>query len=275
MLSPLAPTLRIGLSRTGITLLKTSGWRRRLALVADKVFLEPMPVTPERILQRLPGILADASCANLATVIVLADDWVRFFMVAPPNNAKRLLDCQAAAHMRFQSLYDEPMNDWQLEADWQPSRPFLACAIPRALLNALHQTALQQRLTLIQIVPQFVAAFNGWRQRLKPDAWFGVVHENGLMLAANHNRHLSSVRAAAVPIGSSLQNWLPEHVAREALRFNLAPPTRIQLCGMLPDRWAIQTMGALQCLRLDTSHVAVEGGMASAGVFLAHTGCHA
>jgi hypothetical protein len=61
---------------------------------------------------------------------VLSNDWARFWTVTPPVNAVRMSDCQAAAQLRFQALYDTSLAGWQMTADWQIDSPFLACAIP-------------------------------------------------------------------------------------------------------------------------------------------------
>jgi hypothetical protein len=274
MLDQLQHSLRIGLSRTGITLLKTSGLlRRQTSLLANAALSEEASAVPERLGAQLHNMLVAANCTKLPTTIILSDDWVRLLMVAPPRNAGSLQDCRAAAEMRFLALYGDSTAGWQLEADWDARHAFLACALPRPLLEVLQQTALKNGSTLISIAPQFIAMWNHWHRKLQADAWFGVVQGDMLTLGAIDQQRLCAVRPVAVPDGAwGDKQWLPEHLTREALRLNLPAPSCIQLCGALPDQWATRTMDALTCIRLDAGQSLTEPGSITAGGRLAGSG---
>jgi hypothetical protein len=271
MLDRLHHSLRIGLTRTGIMLLQTSGLlRRQTALLASAALPEGARAEPERLGAQLQGMLVAARFSRLPTTIILSDDWVRFLMVAPPRNAGSLQDCRAAAEMRFLALYGESASGWQLEADWSARQAFLVCAIPRPLIDVLKQTALQNRLPLVSITSQFIAAWNFWHRKLQTDAWFGVVHGDLLTLAAIDRKRLCAVRSISVPADAwAGKQWLPEHLSREALRLNLPAPSRIQLCGDLPGQWLTRTMGALACTRLDAGRAFTETGLHMPGGALA------
>ncbi|OGB21138.1 MAG: hypothetical protein A3I66_10120 [Burkholderiales bacterium RIFCSPLOWO2_02_FULL_57_36] len=274
MLNPLRHSLRIGISRTRITLLKTSGLLRpRANLLANAPIAEEAAATPERLGAQLDSMLAAANCSRLATTIVLSDDWTRLLMVTPPKNSGSLQDCRAAADMRFQNLYGEPVSGWMLEADWDARHAFLACAIRRPLLDTLQQTALKNHLKLISITPQFIAMWNRWKRKLQANAWFGAAHADMLTLGAVDGRRLCAVRTVAIPAGAwQEKHWLPEHLSREALRLNLPMPSHIQLCGSVPGQWATQTMGALTCTRLDACLPLTENGSIADGSRLASSG---
>lgn len=267
-------SLRIGVSRTGITLLKTSGWvRRRTALLSDHVELKDNRLSTERLAAQLDTALTESGCGNLTATVILTDDWARLFMVTPPKNANRLHDCRAAAEMRFQTLYGEPLTAWKLEADWDAEHPFLACALPKALLDSMHRVATNHGLTLIGLMPQFIAAWNRWRRSLKTNAWFGVVHQEVLTLGAIDRSGVRAVRVTPITADSWQDKlWLEEHVTREALRLNLPMPEQIQVSGALPVHWITQTMGSLICTRLDTTQHVLDTGADSAGVALARCG---
>lgn len=268
-------SLRIGLSRTGITLLKTSGLlRSQTSVLANAALAEEASTAPERLGAQLHDMLVATNCARLATTIILSDDWVRLLMVTPPQNAGSVQDCRAAADMRFQALYGEPVSAWALEADWDARHAFLACAIPQPLLDMLRQTADMNRLTLISIAPQFVIMWNHWRRELQANAWFGVAQDDRLTLGAVDRQRLCAVRSVAVPHGAwQEKQWLPEHLVREALRLNLPVPSHIQLCGSVPGQWVTQTMGALTCTRLDAGQSPTESGsITTAGGRLASSG---
>ncbi|WP_426174049.1 hypothetical protein [Massilia sp. TWR1-2-2] len=262
MRSGFGKALRLGVATGGIALVKTSRWGGA-----------PADLLAEHALG--PGALdhADSVRAALAAVleghagwpltIVLADDLVRLWQVAPPANTTRLADLEAAAALRFQRLYGEPAAGWTIQAGWDPVRPFLAAALPRALLGALGQGAALQRLNAVEIVPQFVAVLNRFAGALRAGAWFGVVHGGVLTLGAVEagGQAVGAVRAAAVPDGADAA-WLAAHVGREALRMNVAAPQRLQLWGSVPPAW----LEAGACTRLGA---AAPGGWSAAALLAA------
>jgi hypothetical protein len=191
-------------------------------------------------------LLADADCAGWPLSVVLADDLARVWQVTPPQGSARLADLEAAAALRFQSLYGEPAANWQLAAGWDAARPFLAAAIPRQLLALLQAACAEQKVTLVEVAPQFVTGWNQWCGELKPNAWYGMVQQGVLTLGVVDGGQVRAVRAAAMPAGASLE-WLGQHVAREALRLNLAAPERLQVAGPAPAAWNSSTSGTIAC----------------------------
>jgi hypothetical protein len=216
--------LRLGVASGGVALVQTSRWGAA-SLLGEQSFDSAAGM------QDALGTVLDGAYAGWPLTIVLADEMVRLWQVTPPQLSARLADLEAAAAQRFQLLYGEPVADWTLSAGWDPVRPFLAAALPRALLGALEQGAKQ--LKVVEIVPQFVAVLNRWSGALKPGAWFGLVHDKVLTLGACDGGAIVAVRAAALPEGAD-GVWLAEHLAREALRLNLPAPERLQLCGSVP-----------------------------------------
>ncbi|MDB5906613.1 MAG: hypothetical protein JWP34_727 [Massilia sp.] len=225
--------LRLGVARGGIALVKTSRWGRAPELIAAQD-LAPGAIDSASGVQEALAALLDGAHAGWPLTIVLADDLARLWQVVPPRESSRLGDLEAAAAMRFQTLYGEPAAAWEISAGWDAVRPFLAAALPRALLAALEQGAAVRQMPLLEIVPQFVAVLNRCGGALKPDTWFGVVHDGVLTLGAGPE--IAAVRAVAVPDGASA-DWLSEHLVREALRLNLPAPDRLQLWGEVPEPW--------------------------------------
>lgn len=264
--------LRIGLSHNGVTLLQMSGMLRpRIEILADQPCPPTTPSSLDLSIARLADILAEHKCTGLPATVILTDELVRLFMVTPPQNASRLADCMTAAEMRFRTLYGEASSDWQIESDWQPHRPFLACALPKSLIAALRGMASQHRLTLVEIIPQFIAAWNGWHAALDGSSWFGVAHENTLTIGAIQQKTLHAVRSTSAPAESwSDQEWLSSYIEREALRLNLPMPREIRLCGKQFERWPAKTAGTLLFSRLDAG--LNDTGNMSAGLSLAHSG---
>ncbi|HYD82016.1 MAG TPA: hypothetical protein VEC06_19610 [Paucimonas sp.] len=260
------PSLRIGVSRRGLALLRVG--RRRAgsaAVLADIHWTDD--AAPEQIAARLAAALAEARCGGMRARLLLADDLVRYFMVTPPANAGSLRDCRAAAEMRFQALYGEPIAGWRLEADWQARAPFLACAMPASLLNMLCSALSERRLAPVELVPQFIAGWNRWRRKLRGDAWFGVVHDHGMTVGAIHQGHLRAVRPLAIAAGDFDPARLHAMLMREALLLDIPAPARLQLVGSVPAGLTTPSSGALRCEWIGGTPPA-----GTAGIELARTG---
>ena len=266
--------LRIGVSRRGLAL---AGMRGRLRpqtdILADLRIDSGTGAEFGELGNRLDAAIRDAHCSRLPATVVIANELARFFMVTPPHNAAGLQDGRAAAAMRFHALFGEPADAWQLAADWCFDKPFLACALPRILTEAICRVAETHRLTLLEVAPHFVAAWNAWSTRLKPDAWFGVAHGDMLTLGATAHGHLVSVRSTSFPAGEhNGLEWLGQHLAREALRLNLDAPSRIQLCGDVPERWTNPSAGPLVCERLGSAPPGSGRNANASSIVLALTG---
>ena len=234
--------LRIGVAPSGMALVKTSRWQGEAVQVLAEQHGDGGGA-PEALAGSLRQLLTNAGYARWPATIVLADELVRLWQVTPPALSARLADLEAAAALRFQMLYGESPAGWTISAGWDAAAPFLAAAVPRQLPDLLHLACAGQQLNVVEIVPQFIAGWNQWRAALKPDAWYGLLHEGVLTLGALERGAIVAVRAAALPDGADL-DWLAAHVAREALRLNLAPPARLQVAGHLPAAWRKGQAGA-------------------------------
>ena len=225
--------LRIGVAADTLTLVRTARW-----------WGEPATVLAEQHVGAGPAALAGALAALLdgqgvrgwPVSFVVADDLARLWEVTPPPASARLADLQAAAALRFATLFGESPSAWQLDAAWDAVHGFVAAALPRGLLALLCDGADAQGLHVVGIVPQFVAGWNQWRGALKPGVWYGQVQGGVLTLGVTEQARLRAVRAVAVPEGADAA-WLGQHLAREALRLECPLPSRIALAGQLPPAW--------------------------------------
>jgi hypothetical protein len=225
--------LRLGVAANAVALVKTTRWGGPATLVGEQAYAGPGGLS-----DALAALLG-AGYAGWPLTIVLADELVRMWQVTPFAQSTRLADLEAAAALRFQRLYGEPAANWIVRAGWDAGQPFLAAAMPRALFGALEQGAAVHQIKLVEIVPQFVALLNLCRRALRPGAWFGTLHDNVLTVGAidpGDGGALVAVRPQALP-GLADAGWLAEHLAREALRLNLAAPDRLKLWGEVPPAW--------------------------------------
>lgn len=245
--------LTITLSATGISLARTGGWLRpRSVVLAERTWPEEDFSDPARMAPKLHAMLAEFQCQRMATRIVLSDALVRIWMVTPPQNLTRLADCMAATMLRFQALFGEPASGWEISTDIDARHPFAACAMPRALLQALIAIAAEHQLTLLEIAPQFVSGWNRYRADLGQASWFGALHDNILSIGATSRQRLKAVRIARLPDDACHdREWLFRHLKRESLRLDLPMPSRMEICGTVPAPWLLQSADGLQCTRLD------------------------
>jgi hypothetical protein len=242
--------LRIGVSNHGMALLKTSRWRgERVTVISEHIFMSGEEQGAQAIALGLRNLLGDAGCSGWPVTFVLADDMVRLWQVTPPQASARLADLEAAAALRFQSLFGENAAAWKVSASWDARRPFLAAAVRRELSAVLEQAAAESGMRIVEVVPQFVAGWNHWRGAVKSGAWYGQVHERVLTIAAPEGKTLGPVRTAALPQGAD-QQWMQETVAREALRLNLPAPDCLQLCGQVPAAWNNSSGAGMACMVL-------------------------
>jgi hypothetical protein len=245
--------VRIGLSGSAFAVVRQAPWGGKSTILANHALNvdhapgAPLTETASRLVAQIDvdfrTAFAETPSAGLPVRVVLSDDLARLFMVTPPQNSARLHDIKAATSMRFQMLYGDlgadPHNDWCIEADWQASRPFLACAVPRSLVEALCRAAGEHGMHVQSIEPNFVAAWNAARGRIAKGVWFGAVYEEQLTLAAiaPNASHLGAVRSLAIPADGHELQWVEEQVARTALQLDVPVPQQLCLSGNRNQLW--------------------------------------
>ena len=227
MLKKFTQTLRIDITPQALRLLRVSRW----GSAAPEVLAEQ--ALDGDMAEALEALLAGHELSGWPVCIVLADELVRLWQVAPPAQASRLADLEGAAALRFNVLYGDSPAAWEISAGWSTTQPFLAAAVPRALKAQLEQVCAARGLTVTAICPHFVAAWNRHAGAIRQGAWFGVVQDKVLALAAIEGGQLKAVRHLPIPHGAD-HYWLTQMAQREALVLDLQAPTLIQLCGELP-----------------------------------------
>jgi len=279
-------SLRIGVAGHAVSLVRVSRWRGRggdggFTVLAEHAFAPSAAHPFDAIANALRALLGEQDVGGWPASIVLADELTRMWRVAPPPGASRLDDMEAAAGLRFQSLYGEAPSAWKISADWNATEPFFAAAMPRALLAVLEVVAREFKLSIVGVEPHFVSAWNRWRRGMKQGAWFGLLHDNLLTLAAIESgkgggaQAMRAIRALPVPPGAD-PAWLTQTLKREALLLDMPPPELLQLCGAASGSaaaWTRSAANALQipCEALDQAQHAGGAGLSMA-VLLARGG---
>lgn len=262
--------LRIGVAADSLTLVRTARWwGEPVSVLAEQRVDASAGAGPAALAGALAALLDGQDVKGWPVSFVVADELARLWEVTPPPASARLADLQAAAALRFFTLFGESPAAWQLEAAWDAAHSFVAAALPRGLLALLCDGARAHGLHVVAIAPQFIAGWNQWRGALKPGVWYGQVQGGVLTLGVTEHKRLRAVRAAAVP-ASADGAWLGQHLAREALRLECPLPSRIALAGQLPSAWRhTASAGPVVCAALATerdwstgAHLATTGSAA-------------
>jgi hypothetical protein len=237
--------LRIDVAAHAVSVQRISRWRGDPLTELAAQAIAPSGEHPfDAIANALRALLGELEVGGWPVSLTLADELTRMWRVTPPPGAARLADMEAAAGLRFQSLYGEPPSAWQVSADWDAAKPFFAAAVPRSLLAVLQLVAQEFRLSIVGIEPRFVGAWNRNRRGMKQGAWFGLVHDNLLTLAAieAEGKGMRAIRPLPIPHGAD-QYWLTQTLQREALLLDMAAPELLQVCGASPAAWTRPVAG--------------------------------
>ncbi|MBC3874894.1 hypothetical protein [Undibacterium flavidum] len=187
----------------------------------------------------LQQLFSQPSWQKRGTSIVLGADLVRYFLVQPFSNARHLQDSIDAATHRFQQLYGkDDLKEWDIQGHWSIDQRFLACAVPKKLLQQLQQCAQHSSFQIDAITPQFVFAWNCLHHHLSARQWLLLNEGTHLVLGMLDHTGLVSVRVIArqVQTNTPTEN-LTEILKREALSFDLPLPETVVLCGAMEAQW--------------------------------------
>jgi hypothetical protein len=179
--------------------------------------------------EALPEVLKGR---NGVASVVLADQLVRYALL-PHNETLKSEDQWAAlARHRFSVLHGPRADEWEVRlAATAPHGARLACAVDRALIQALAEVFVKSRLRLASVEPFLVAAFNRIRRRVGSGSCWIVVEEPGrLTLALIQRGAWVAIRARR-----SDPQWrkvLGEILERESAFLGLSQPvTRVIVCA--------------------------------------------
>lgn len=167
-----------------------------------------------------------------AVEIVLDDRLVRFFVVTPPVGTASLAELRSVARVRLGELFGTDAAGFELAADWRAAHPFLCCAIPNSIKQALEQAAMSARVFVASLAPLFVRVVNAAPAARHHAGWI-VVRANGWVTAANLERGvIRLMRSGALDATRPLEPWL----AHLALTCGLAVATPLVLDSDQPHK---------------------------------------
>lgn len=186
-------------------------------------FKHPQPPASNALCAALQGLKLDSRLPTASTrslTVTLDDGLVRGFVVTPARGTRGLRELQATAAARFATLFDESAEHWVLVADWHATAPFVACALPRVLHQALDQLARTHGWRLDSLSPAFARVWNRVCDSIPADGWLLVGFGQTLTLLATREEQvvgLRTLRLAHAPDFAELETLLEQEVLRSPL----------------------------------------------------------
>lgn len=137
----------------------------------------------DTVLAALSRQLAAAEWSNARVRAVIGDQWVRYAVVPWSDSLSSAAEQMGHARELLVGIFGDVLADWKVSlSEAPPGETRLACAMPNALLEALHTVVGDHGQKLVSVQPQLIAAYNSWRHRLElaETAWFVTVEEGTL-----------------------------------------------------------------------------------------------
>ena len=212
----------------------------RLVLRANRARTRTVPVQPgsgaewRGAVDALPAVLAEFR--NHDVSLVLADQFVRYALMAGNPAVKTEAQWLALARHRLATVHGAAAAEWDVKlTETAPAGPRLACAVDRALVEAIAAAFTAANARLVSVQPFLVAAFNKLRSGILRTLGGGscwlVIEEPGRLTLAFIQRGVW----VAVRSRRAERAWraaLPELIERESAFLALAEPcTRVIVCA--------------------------------------------
>ena len=196
----------------------------------------------EMPLKSLQGIFSSVKDGEAS--IVLADQFVRYVLLPWNETLKTPEQWLALAKHRFSGLHGARVAEWEVKVtETAPMGARLACAVDKALIDALKEQFLSNQIHLASVQPFLVAAYNRIRATVGNGSCWVVVEERGrLTLVLIQRGAWLAIRSRRCD-----ERWrivLPEILERESAFLGLSEPcTRVIVCAQngfdtqMHERW--------------------------------------
>ncbi|MDT8363937.1 MAG: hypothetical protein RQ714_04725 [Nitrosomonas sp.] len=179
---------------------------------------KPLPwELPVNQLEQLLEQLATEIKPGTELQVTLADDFVRYSIVAPQAALANPDELLAYAGFQLREIYGERVDEWVLGiSNWDPLNGGLCAAIPLELLAALEHFAVRHKLKLKQTEPYLAAVLDYWSKKLPCDQlWFVLIETNRFCLVLMRDERWQCIRNQRVI--SNLEQELLSALEQEAV----------------------------------------------------------
>ena len=162
--------------------------------------------------------LTDQRWQNTEATVVLSDRLARYFIADRPDGARNAEEVRLAGHLRFEDVFGESSDAWEIRLDMLPfAIRQLGCALRKDFVADLMTTCADCRIRLASLVPLAIAEFNRWQPLLDgKDGWFAVLGRNGVWMGKRSGSDWVSVSqcAATANLDEALQRMLVQDSLR-------------------------------------------------------------
>ncbi len=133
--------------------------------------------------------------------VVLSSHFARFMVIPWNDGLASPEELQAYAAAEFENVFGEAASAWDIRVSPEkPGARRVACAVDRALLEALDQAVAGTRLRLASVQPHLMACYNALAPRVQgPDFVFLVSEGDRASLLAVSASQWWAVRSAPAP----------------------------------------------------------------------------
>lgn len=160
--------------------------------------------------------------------ITLADDFVRYGVIAPQSALASPDELMTYAGFQMRETYGDRVEEWALSiSSWDPLDGGLCAGVPLGLLAALEHFAVRHELKLKYTEPYLAAALDYWSRKLSSEQlWFVLIESNRFCLASILAGRWQGIRNQRIV--SNLEQELLSALEQEAILSGQPADTRPQ-----------------------------------------------
>jgi len=134
-------------------------------------------------LARLAGL---SMAEGMDLGLVLSSCFCRFQLLPWMEEVQSADERKAYGAIHFREVYGPAADVWEIMVSEEaPGLPSLACAVDRALLEALRSLAVEKACRLVSVQPALALAWNQWRSRLTGTGGSLALAEPGAVVLAS------------------------------------------------------------------------------------------
>ncbi|QID16198.1 hypothetical protein G3580_00295 [Nitrogeniibacter mangrovi] len=156
-----------------------------------------------------PAALAAHLPARARVLARVDDRWVRYLVCRWPTAIRGRKEREAWLAHQFRQVHGLADADWVMCRDADPAAAaFVACALPRALVEALQAVVRQARGRLVSLTGAFVARYNALARQLDAgDGALALTDGGRLTLGVWRDGQWTALLSRALGEGDALAAW--------------------------------------------------------------------
>lgn len=192
------------------------------------------------------AVLAQANVAEGGDVVMtVSDSWARYFMLNIPEGVGSLAELHMLAASRFETLFGQPVEGWQLDADWKASGNLLVTGIPARMAEVAKLVTETGPWRVRSVLPFSLRLQQVFHAQIPDECWlccFGGRGVVALLVSDGEFAHVRRFPFVKVPGTEEINNMLQA----EILRIGKATPPELCALGMLPELPASSRVGDMR-----------------------------